>query len=99
MKIKILVPICGLSFSYTPGDVVEINDAEAKRWIDAGHAAKASKPQISADKAAKADAEKAEKAEQARRKSDEVAQAKADKAALVLAAKAAAPPETTAKAS
>ena len=38
MKIKILVPMAGVTYSYRPGDVVEHEDDDAKRLIAAGFA-------------------------------------------------------------
>lgn len=39
MKIKMLVPLCGLSFSLAPGDETDrFDDEEARRYIDAGYA-------------------------------------------------------------
>lgn len=34
--VRVLVSIAGVSFSYAPGEVVELEDAEARRWITAG---------------------------------------------------------------
>lgn len=36
MRIKILQPIAGIDFDCKPGDVVELLDAEASRWIAGG---------------------------------------------------------------
>lgn len=39
MQVKINTSIAGAGFSYSPGEVVEIEDKdEAQRWCDAGHA-------------------------------------------------------------
>lgn len=35
MKIKTLVSMAGVNFSWSPGDVVEVDDAEASRLITA----------------------------------------------------------------
>lgn len=36
MTVRVLVSIAGVSFSYAPDDVVELEKAEAQRWIAAG---------------------------------------------------------------
>lgn len=36
MTVRVLVSIAGVSFSYAPGDVAELDEAEARRWIAAG---------------------------------------------------------------
>lgn len=36
MTVRVLVSIAGVSFSYAPDDVVEIDETEARRWIAAG---------------------------------------------------------------
>jgi len=35
-KIKLLTSMAGIDFSHNAGDIVDCNDAEAKRFIDAG---------------------------------------------------------------
>lgn len=40
MKIKLLVSIASASWSYSPGQIAEIDDEEAKRLINAGLAKK-----------------------------------------------------------
>lgn len=35
-KIKLLTSMAGINFSHNAGDIVDCNDAEAKRFIDAG---------------------------------------------------------------
>jgi len=36
MKIKLLTSIAGNGFAYSPGDEIDIEDAEAQRWIKSG---------------------------------------------------------------
>jgi hypothetical protein len=38
MKIKLLVGRAGADFAQSPGEVVEVSDAEGKRMIEAGQA-------------------------------------------------------------
>jgi hypothetical protein len=38
MKLKVLVSMAGIDVSYKPGDIVEFEDAEAHRIIEAGAA-------------------------------------------------------------
>jgi hypothetical protein len=38
MKLKLLVSRAGIGFAQTPGDIIEVDDAEAKRMIDANQA-------------------------------------------------------------
>ena len=38
MRIKMKTAIAGKDFSYSPGDIADIEDEEATRWVDAGHA-------------------------------------------------------------
>lgn len=35
-KVKLLTSMAGIDFSHNAGDVIDCNDAEAKRFIDAG---------------------------------------------------------------
>jgi hypothetical protein len=37
-KIKLLTSLAGIDFSHNAGDIIDCNDAEAKRYIDAGFA-------------------------------------------------------------
>jgi hypothetical protein len=34
VKIKILVPVAGNDFSWYPGQIVELEQAEAEKWAD-----------------------------------------------------------------
>lgn len=47
-KIKLLTSMAGIDFSHNAGDIVDCNDAEAKRFIDAGiaEAVEAAAPKI-----------------------------------------------------
>lgn len=38
MKIRILTMLVGSGVAYMPGEVVDVDDAEARRWIAAGYA-------------------------------------------------------------
>jgi len=38
MEIKITVSIAGADFSYSPGQIVDMPAARAKKWIKRGHA-------------------------------------------------------------
>lgn len=46
MKVKMLTSIAGHYFSYSPGEVVELDTQKAKKWIEAGIASpqKATRP-------------------------------------------------------
>lgn len=46
-KVKLLTSMAGIDFSHNVGDVIDCNDAEAKRFIEAGIAelAEAPKPE------------------------------------------------------
>lgn len=35
-KIRLLTSMAGIDFSHNSGDIIDCNDAEAKRYIDAG---------------------------------------------------------------
>lgn len=38
MKVKLLVARCGVDFSQSPGDIVDVSSDEAARMIEAGQA-------------------------------------------------------------
>lgn len=38
MRVRILVSIAGLDFSYVPGQIVDMPDDKAAAWIDGGNA-------------------------------------------------------------
>lgn len=62
MKVKILVSIAGSNFSYRPGQIVDLDEKEAKRWIKADVAEKApAKKKAEAKPPAKAPPAKAKK--------------------------------------
>jgi hypothetical protein len=46
MKVKVLTSIASSLWSYGPGDVVEISEAEAASWIEAGIAVPAEEVEV-----------------------------------------------------
>ncbi|MDA8212166.1 MAG: hypothetical protein M0021_09855 [Clostridia bacterium] len=45
-KVKVLVSIASVTWSYAPGDIAEIDVAEAERWVNAGIAEELPKPEV-----------------------------------------------------
>jgi hypothetical protein len=43
-KVRLLTSMAGIDFSHNQGDVIDCNDAEAKRFIDAGIAEAVNSP-------------------------------------------------------
>lgn len=52
MKIKLLIARAGKYFAHNPGEVVEVDDAEAKRLIERGQAEAVKAPKRKAKAAA-----------------------------------------------
>ena len=46
MQVKLLTSMAGINFSHNAGDVIDCNEAEAKRFIEAGIAEPVSAPKI-----------------------------------------------------
>lgn len=79
-RIRILQGVAGDDFSWTPGDVVELNDEEAAKWADGYRAEYVTPPaEKPAPKPSAAQAEKPEPKEEA---AEDVAPAAAEKAAV-----------------
>lgn len=63
-KVKLLTSMAGINFSHNAGDIIDCNDAEAKRFIEAGIAEALDAPAPKIEKAtAKRKVETATKAE------------------------------------
>lgn len=46
MKVKLLTSMAGIDFSHNSGDVIDCNEAEAKRFIEAGIAEPYAEPKV-----------------------------------------------------
>lgn len=49
MKVLIHTALAGENFSYSPGEIVDVEDTEGARWINAGYASPAA-PQVPIEK-------------------------------------------------
>lgn len=45
-KVKLLTSLAGINFSHNAGDIIDCNEAEAIRFIDAGVAAAIGEPKL-----------------------------------------------------
>ena len=50
-KVRLLTSMAGISFSHNAGDIIDCNDAEAARFIDAGIAESIDAPTTNVEKA------------------------------------------------
>ena len=53
MKVRLLTGMAGIDFSHNAGDEIDCNEAEAKRFIQAGIAEAVEKPKSKVERAAK----------------------------------------------
>ena len=52
-QVKLLTAMAGIDFSHNEGDVIDCNEAEAKRFIEAGIAETVEKPKSKIERATK----------------------------------------------